>query len=140
MWPFDIAAKRREKKRQEELERQARLKEMIEAENRRQRMRDVPAWRPSASASSSARATSTDTLPIYADPLHPLNPMSPVSPLNTWGSTRDDDTPRHHCSASSSSHSYDSGSSWSSSSCSSSSSSSYDSGSSSDSSSSYSSD
>lgn len=125
-WPFNIPAKRREREAQqkrEEAERLQRIKDSIEAENRRQRRRDSLISPPPTMSRPFSVSTSS-TAPrsyasVYDETLSPLNPLSPTYQASQHLSSSLADEPRHsspsHCSSSSSSHSHDHGSSYSSS-------------------------
>lgn len=152
-WPFNIPAKRREREAQQRRDELQRIKDDIEAENRRQRNRDATISQVQGFRSAAAvqrHATLRAVPPItqtsaYDDPLSLINPLSPVHQISQFSTWSVPDEPRRtpsHCDTSSS-HSSHSSSDYSSShsshdhSCSSSSydtSSSYDSGSSSSSS------
>lgn len=133
-WPFNIPAKRREREAQQQREAAARLqriKEDIEAENRRQEARfatitGAQGFRQAAAvqrqaglravpAQNAAAASYPVSYDAYIDPLSPISPLSPLSTISqagTWSAPAEE--PRHsssHC-GNSSSHSHDSGSSW----------------------------
>lgn len=106
-WPFNIPAKRREREAQqqrEEVARRQRIKDSIEAENRRQRERAAPlsttsSYRTSATAQRQAMPStlsSHGSSSVYNDPLSPANPLSPLNPINqasSWSSPAEE--PRH---------------------------------------------
>jgi hypothetical protein len=114
MWPFDIFAKRRAareaKERAEHTERMDRVKESIEAANKRQRaaaeaISKAQAFRAAAAPRKASLSVVLNPNNVYTDPLSPINHLSPLNPINQvsiWPTT---DEPRHtahsHCDTSS---------------------------------------
>lgn len=121
MWPFDIFAKRRareaQKQREEHDQRMQRIKDSIEAANRRQRAgaETISHAQQFRAAAAQGRPTlravpSSSPAPqvsAYDDPLSPINPLSPLNPSTyyTQSMLAPADEPRHtssHCDTSSS--------------------------------------
>lgn len=123
MWPFNIFALRRAaeeaKRRAEHDTAMLRLKESLDAAERRRQQFQSKVAQGYGSAAATQRAATLRAVPSstlsspFDDPLSPLNPLSPLSPaqqFSTWAVPAEE--PRHsssHCNNSVSSHSHDYG-------------------------------